>query len=565
MAPRASQPFPVTVQPVLFDADAEFEDVVAGGGGGRVPVYDQVGYVQIRSARRFHGRRICGWSSRSSGPIGGPVNCRIRAGRTIEMQLLHLLADLAPNDANATGFAVAALGLPKLPRAGQWSAVRIDPATSEATPIDARRGVPIARLGAGDYVFREAADVRRTPKTVYGFLMATDTSRALFPHPRIVAAQPGTLASDKPLLADPYSLCQASGAFPRPAFALRAQQAPVFTVADDDHWKIENPEFTFDKPLGDLLKGGEWAMSRVYDDLPLRLNVDSAIPAPWDVAVPPVNLDIDIPPFGKIMTIRTRYVADAAGLPKLDTPDLLFSGALEELKKTLDSLQALVNLPFHVNVTVTAAGAGSLSFIVRIQLRFRIAEGPNERIDIGVGKFYGEFRIDGELEASPSGVRRGRLLAEFTGDLQQGVLPPLLYAGGMFRFAVEIRDTGRPLVELTFAAVISVGGDLIKGLLEVEVTIKYGYTLIPETLQPGVFLGLEVRAKLLGGLVGFSFAAEVMARIERSRGQVRPSPSAPASASSPPCRSRTSSKTTSISKPSSNRICRSRRSPWRSA
>ena len=62
---------------------------------------------------------------------------------------------------------------------------------------------------------------------------------------------------------------------------------------------------------------------------------------------------------------------------------------------------------------------------------------------------------------------------------------------------------------------ISVGGDLIKGLLEVEVTIKYGYTLIPETLQPGVFLGLEVRAKLLGGLVGFSFAAEVMARIER--------------------------------------------------
>jgi len=167
-------------------------------------------------------------------------------------------------------------------------------------------------------------------------------------------------------------------------------------------------------------------------------------------------------------------------------------------------------------VTVTAAGAGSLSFIVRIQLRFRLAEGPNERIDIGLGKFYGEFRIDGELEASPSGVRRGRLLAEFTGDLQQGILPPLLYAGGLFRFAVEIRDDGRPLVEMTFAAVISVGGDLIKGLLEVEVTIKYGYTLIPETLQPGVFLGLEVRAKLLGGLFGFSFSAEVMARIARS-------------------------------------------------
>jgi len=365
-------------------------------------------------------------------------------------------------------------------------------------------------------VFREAADVRRTPKTVYGFLMATDTSRALFPNPRIGAAQPGKLLTDKPLFADPYSLCQASGAFPRPGFALRTQEAPVFDVAGDDHWRIENPDFTFAKPLPDLLKGGEWAMSRVYGNEPLRLNIDSAIPTPWDVAVPPVSLVIDIPPFGEIMTIRTRYVADAAGLAKLDTPDLIFAGALEELKKTLDSLGSLMKLPFHANVTVTAAGAGSLSFIVRIQLRLRIAEGPNERIDIGLGKFCGEFRIDGELEASPSGVRRGRLLAEFTGDLQQGVLPPLLYAGGLFRFAVEIRDDGRPLVEMTFAAVISVGGDLIKGLLEVEVTIKYGYTLIPETLQPGVFLGLEVRAKLLGGLVGFSFAAEVMARLARS-------------------------------------------------
>jgi len=65
------------------------------------------------------------------------------------------------------------------------------------------------------------------------------------------------------------------------------------------------------------------------------------------------------------------------------------------------------------------------------------------------------------------------------------------------------------------AAVASIGGDLIKHLIEVEVTVKYGYTLIPQTLEPGVLLGLEARAKLLGGLVGFSFAVEAMARIKR--------------------------------------------------
>jgi len=158
---------------------------------------------------------------------------------------------------------------------------------------------------------------------------------------------------------------------------------------------------------------------------------------------------------------------------------------------------------------------------VRIRLRFRIAEGPNERVDVGLGKFYGEFRIDGELQADPNGVQRGLLSAEFTGDLQQGILPPLLYAGGLFRFAIQIRDSGPPLIELAFAVVVSVGGDLIKGLVEVEMTVKYGYTLVPETLQPGVLLGMEVRAKLLGGLFGFSFAAEVMARIERLNGDQR--------------------------------------------
>ena len=65
------------------------------------------------------------------------------------------------------------------------------------------------------------------------------------------------------------------------------------------------------------------------------------------------------------------------------------------------------------------------------------------------------------------------------------------------------------------------GGSLIKGLLEVEATVRYGYTLIPETLKPGVMLGLEARAKLLGGLVGFSFGADAMARIERINGDQR--------------------------------------------
>src|SRR5205814_650265 len=35
-------------QPVIFDADAQLENVVAGGaGGGLVPIYDHPGYIQL--------------------------------------------------------------------------------------------------------------------------------------------------------------------------------------------------------------------------------------------------------------------------------------------------------------------------------------------------------------------------------------------------------------------------------------------------------------------------------------------------------------------------------------
>jgi hypothetical protein len=217
-----------------------------------------------------------------------------------------------------------------------------------------------------------------------------------------------------------------------------------------------------------------------------------------------------------VFTIHTNYSALSGALPKLDKPSLDFGPPLKAVKdvvSALDHFKPLAN--FHIDVDVTAGTGPSPSFIVRIRLKLRIGEGPNKRIDIGVGKFYGEFIIRGELETGLSGKARGLLAAEFQGDVQQGIIPPVIYAGGFFRFAIQISETGKPTIELGLGTVASIGGDLIKNLLEVEVTVKYGYTLIPQTLEPGVLLGLEARAKLLGGLVGFSFSVEAMARIKR--------------------------------------------------
>lgn len=214
--------------------------------------------------------------------------------------------------------------------------------------------------------------------------------------------------------------------------------------------------------------------------------------------------------------IRTGYRAESGGLPNLPKPTLDFGPALDALRELVNALKQFVDLPFDFAVDVAAGTGPSPSFVVRIELAIRIGEGPNERIDIGLGKLHGELRVSGELEAALSGSTQGRLLAELEGDVQQGILPPLLYAGGRFRFAIEIRDTGRPLIELGMGVTASIGGDLIKGLVEVEVTVTYGYLLIPETLQPGVLLGLEARAKVLAGLLAFSFGVQAMARIQRA-------------------------------------------------
>jgi hypothetical protein len=383
----------------------------------------------------------------------------------------------------------------------------------------------IRRTGQPAYIFRDPSDAKRSRPDDFGFLMSTATSRVLFPKPSVNPIEPGILRTAAPYVADPYSLVQSTSQFPRPTYALRCAEAPLFNISDDDQWRLTNPNFSFNQPAPDLVKGGEWAITRGFGPPPVpgvplpnvNLLLDSAIQnKPWEISAAPNDLDINIDGLGKVFTIHTNYSALSGALPKLEKPTLDFGPALKAVRDLISALDCFKGLAgFDIDVDVTAGSGPSPSFVVSIRLKLRIGEGPNERIDVGIGKFYGEFIIRGELETALSGKTRGLLSAEFQGDIQQGIIPPAIYAGGFFRFAIQINETGKPTIELGLATVASIGGDLIKNLLEVEVTVKYGYMLIPQTLEPGVLLGLEARAKLLGGLVGFSFSVEAMALIKR--------------------------------------------------
>jgi hypothetical protein len=525
-------------QPVIFDADAQIDDVVSGGKDGLVPALDHAGYIQVEpvwdpvktpaeNAREVpNAARFAALFKAVGGSMGGAVDCRIRLGGTLEVHLSALQAGVAPDDDNVVGFALAAYGSPTLPRAGQWSAVRIDGATSDVSPVDPRHGMPVIRRPGQPCTFRDPADarlVRNRPSAEYGLLMCTPASRVLFPKPSIDPAQPGRLRSAPPLMADPACLIQGSGAFPRAARALQAKEPALFDISPANAWRLSQPDFTFVPPLPGVASGGGWDMARhfVADEItklvpPFNLQIDSALPAlPWQVLQPPDEFTLDIAPFGTLLTIQSSFKAFSGGDAGLPSPTLLFGPALEAVQDIVNSLRAFVDLPFDVDVHVTAGQGSSPSFAVQLNLKFRIGDGPDGRIDIGIGKFYGEFEVDGTFEAALSGATRGRLSLVFQGDVQQGIIPPLLYAGGMFRFALEVRDGGKPVIELGLGTATSIGGDLIKGLLAVEATVKYGYMLIPESLKPGVMLGIDARAKLLAGLFALSFSADALARIER--------------------------------------------------
>jgi hypothetical protein len=529
-----------TVEPVIFDADVDIDGALAGV----VPIYDRPGYIHIQDPRPVIGPVFIPPPATELTEaqlkalfdkvhaIGSPANCAVRIGQTLDIQVSAIVSDLALDDHGGIGFAVAIVGAPKLPRAGQWTVVRVDSVTHETSAVDPRRGVPFVRnLGVngppvnGPFRFREPSETRlSSPRVEYALMMATETSRALFQQPNIDPGKPGKLLFDvPPLLADPYSLVQSIGAFPRPNLGLPLREIPSFEITDGNLWRIENATFSvLSPPLKDLMKGAGWGMTRDYLDGPINLNIDSGAAAPFNVETPISNLNLKLPkfppPLDQILKISAKYQGMAGGVPQFSNPDLIFSGVLDKLKDSLDSLAGLLGIKFPFEVSVKAGNGPSPSFIVHMELVFRLGDGPDGRIDIGLGKFYGQFLLRGELEAALTGVERALLFLEFQGDVQQGILPPLLYGGGLFRFGIELRETGDPIIQVTLGIVISIGGDLIPGLLAVEATVNYGYSLIPETLEPGILLGIEARAKLLAGLIGFSFSVEAMARVGRKPG-----------------------------------------------
>jgi hypothetical protein len=108
--------------------------------------------------------------------------------------------------------------------------------------------------------------------------------------------------------------------------------------------------------------------------------------------------------FGEILKLRSGFTAAAGRAAGFAKPTVLFGTALDQLKKIVDALGRFVDLGFKVDVDVSAGSGPTPSFIVALSMRLRLPEAPGTRVDIGMGKFRGEFDLRGRLQAAPNGI-----------------------------------------------------------------------------------------------------------------------------------------------------------------
>lgn len=238
---------PALLQMVTFDADVELEGVIQGAVNGRVPSKKIMGFVQLAPRGiPLSVEALVNLLNYQPDPIGGPVDCVLDVGKNGQKVRVNRFDVSNSVDTNGSDpiFAVSARGSVILPKEGSWSLVQHKRGTGEVTPLPPQLAVPLVRSGVlkyqigsdggGDVVklippdptqtllrLANPMDLLRAPDSTtinYGFLLSTDTQKALFLTPAYkllgAADKPKLLSKTPPLFADAFRIVDSKGIFP---------------------------------------------------------------------------------------------------------------------------------------------------------------------------------------------------------------------------------------------------------------------------------------------------------------------------------------------------------------
>jgi hypothetical protein len=363
----------VELTAVYFDADIQIDGVISGASNGRVPSTGQLGFVQTKPivAGPLGAPDLADLIA-SEGALGGPVDCVIAVAGTAQTMRLSRVEVANASRGAASEFAAAARGSLVLPAQGSWSVLARTDNASEPTPIDADLGVPLIRQGAAGgpppntpWRFAEPVDlwVPDSPSMDYCLLHATDSTRVLFPRPKIESGATAFTSTQTPLLADGFALLESTGisprqdtclVFPNANYELQISGAGEFTLANvPDLFGPTIPARAI--PARALATGAASAIGFEYaNDTRARSRISVKIaPNASSVAAKDTNVRLDMTPFNGLMRIVGDVQATSGSDVSFANAKLVLGSVLQPVQ---DILTFLDSCPVLSSRSRTAAG-----------------------------------------------------------------------------------------------------------------------------------------------------------------------------------------------------------------
>jgi hypothetical protein len=353
---------------VLFDGDLAIEGAIKGiSPSGSVPARDQIGYVQLTPASSGcllpaqYQQLIA-----TAGPLGGNIDCVLNIGGSGQLMKVGRVGVGVTQGLGGPEFVMTAWGSPQFPQGGQWSFLRQTGAGAAPEVVDQELGIPLIRAGAAPappslsspYRFADPIDLSSpaTPASDYGIVHATGTQRIFFPRPKIEASAPDRITSTvPPILADPYSLANSVGYFPRTDSAIPFPSANyALIISSGGNYRLQLPTPSFPVTIGQRTLS-EASGVRSYADYAgsvAKVQIDTSAPVPWSFRLEGVNIGMSSGLLGEVMRVTSTVDAAANIITTLKDSRITFGGALGVVQDVLEILQT-IGFPSPLNVAMT--------------------------------------------------------------------------------------------------------------------------------------------------------------------------------------------------------------------
>jgi hypothetical protein len=362
-----------------------------------------------------------------------------------------------------------------------------------------------------------------TPKTFYGILQGTGTSKTLFEHTLINNAGTGLGFNNRPVLADAGALLGIAGLFPDLSSVLTIDTSgkglPIATDGFKQTYQFP-PAIGPAIPSRALLNLGIVHLSMNYgipsgDAFAGELILDASVtPSQWSLELSNLAFIAEVDGFGMLLTITGDFAAGSSTLPGFQNLGVTYGPSLSAIQGLLSGLSTLakdlggsadLNVGFSGNtlsvqegftLPTIPLGFGEISNI-GLNLGFSATIPSSLSFQVGIGSKTDPFQwIVSPLTGTGAvvlGVQNGGLDVYIEAGLGLGIALNVAVASGSASIVVSLAlEIGPGQIQITAALVGNAQVDVLGGLASASLTLAAAIQITIEEAQSEAELGAQV-------------------------------------------------------------------------